>query len=59
MPPISRRAFVAGVGATAAATALATSRAAALATSTPAFNVSVLSDEISQDLGRALEVAVK
>ncbi len=54
MPPISRRAFVAGMGATAA---LATRPLAAA--DTDAFKVSVLSDEISQDFGRALEVASK
>jgi sugar phosphate isomerase/epimerase len=55
MRPISRRTFVAGVGATAA---LAASRlGASRAGSTMAFKVSVLSDEISQDFGRALEVA--
>src|SRR5467141_2593674 len=64
MRPISRREFVAGVGATAA---LAASPLAAMGTAirsprsamTSSFNVSVLSDEISQDLGRALEVASK
>jgi sugar phosphate isomerase/epimerase len=54
MQPISRRAFVAGVSATAA---LAMRPLAALGGNT--FNVSVLSDEISQDFGRALEVASK
>jgi sugar phosphate isomerase/epimerase len=54
MPPISRRAFVAGMGATAA---LAMKPLSAADTDT--FKVSVLSDEISQDFGRALEVAAK
>jgi L-ribulose-5-phosphate 3-epimerase len=55
MQPISRRAFVAGIGATAA---LAASRLdASEAGPSAAFNVSILSDEISQDFGRALEVA--
>ena len=53
MRPISRREFVAGVGATAALAALP------LRSPSMSFNVSVLSDEISQDLGRALEVASK
>jgi L-ribulose-5-phosphate 3-epimerase len=54
MPPISRRAFVAGMGATAALTMRPLSAA-----DTDTFKVSVLSDEISQDFGRALEVAAK
>ena len=54
MPPISRRAFVAGMGATAALAMRPLSAA-----DTDAFKVSVLSDEISQDFGRALEVAAK
>jgi sugar phosphate isomerase/epimerase len=54
MPPISRRAFVAGVGATAALTMRPLSAA-----DTDTFKVSVLSDEISQDFDRALEVAAK
>ena len=54
MPPISRRAFVAGMGATAALAMRPLSAA-----DTDAFKVSVLSDEISQDFGRALEVASK
>ena len=54
MPPISRRAFVAGMGATAALAMRPLSAA-----DTGAFKVSVLSDEISQDFGRALEVAAK
>ena len=54
MPPISRRAFVAGMGATAALAMKPLSAA-----DTDAFKVSVLSDEISQDFGRALEVASK
>ena len=57
MQPISRRAFVTGIGATAA---LAASRLEASgAGPAAAFHVSVLSDEISQDFGRALEVASK
>jgi len=55
MQPISRRAFVAGAGATAALAAVRTRISAMTST----FNVSVLSDEISQDFGRALEVASK
>lgn len=54
MPSISRRAFVAGMGATAALAMRPLSAA-----DTDAFKVSVLSDEISQDFGRALEVAAK
>jgi L-ribulose-5-phosphate 3-epimerase len=54
MPPISRRAFVAGMGATAALAMRPLSAA-----DTDAFKVSILSDEISQDFGRALEVAAK
>jgi sugar phosphate isomerase/epimerase len=54
MPPISRRAFVAGMGATAALTMRPLSAA-----DTDTFKVSVISDEISQDFGRALEVAAK
>lgn len=53
MRSISRREFVTGVGATAALAALP------LRNPSMSFNVSVLSDEISQDLGRALEVASK
>ena len=53
MPPISRRMFVAGAGATAALAAIR----ARISAMTTTFNVSVLSDEISQDFGRALEVA--
>src|SRR3954470_10178048 len=52
MQPISRRAFVAGMGATAALAMRPLS-----ATGADTFHVSVLSDEISQDFGRALEVA--
>ena len=54
MPPISRRAFVAGMGATAALAMKPLSAA-----DTDSFKISVLSDEISQDFGRALEVAAK
>jgi L-ribulose-5-phosphate 3-epimerase len=54
MPPMSRRAFVAGMGATAALAMRPLS-----AKDAGAFNISVLSDEISQDFGRALEVASK
>ena len=53
MAPISRRTFVAGAGATAALAAVP----ARISAMTTTFNVSVLSDEISQDFGRALEVA--
>jgi L-ribulose-5-phosphate 3-epimerase len=62
MAAISRRAFLYGAGASAAASSM-TARAAASVfqhhESMSAFNVSVLTDEISQDLGRALEVASK
>ena len=54
MPSISRRAFVAGMGATAALAMRPLSAA-----DSDTFKISVLSDEISQDFGRALEVAAK
>ena len=55
MGPISRRALMAGAGATAALAAVR----AQISAMTSTFKVSVLSDEISQDFGRALEVASK
>jgi L-ribulose-5-phosphate 3-epimerase len=50
----SRRAFLGSIGAAAAASARSVR---ALAQSRGAFDVSILSDEISQDVGHALEVA--
>src|SRR5580765_2316085 len=54
MPSISRRAFVAGMGATAAFAMRPLSAA-----DSDTFKISVLSDEISQDFSRALEVAAR
>jgi L-ribulose-5-phosphate 3-epimerase len=50
----SRRAFLASVGAVAAASARSVR---ALASAAPAFKVSILADEIAQDFAHALEVA--
>jgi L-ribulose-5-phosphate 3-epimerase len=65
---ISRRQFIAGLGAVAVASS-ATTRAMAkpveprlrqpMTTFEPAFKLSVLTDEITQDFGRALEIAAK
>src|SRR6185295_9312110 len=49
----SRRHFIVGLGATAIGAALSARRSSAAA----AFNVSVLTDEISQDFGHACELA--
>jgi hypothetical protein len=54
MPPISRRAFVAGMGATAALTMRPLSAA-----DTDTFKVSVLSDEISQDFASATSTCAR
>jgi L-ribulose-5-phosphate 3-epimerase len=55
--PLARREFLGGMVAVAAAGA--TSGFALPAESSPAFRVSVINDEISQDFGRACEVASK
>ena len=59
----SRREFMAGLGAAAAGAAFASRSAsvtgAAGATPTSAFNLSVLTDEISQDFAHACEVAAR
>lgn len=54
----SRRTFIAGLGAAAAGAAF-TSRSTSLTAAAPAFNLSVLTDEISQDLAHACEVAAR
>lgn len=56
MSSFSRRSFLAGVGTVAAGAALGRIRLRAAA---PAFKLSVLTDEISQDFAHACEVAAK
>lgn len=53
--PLARREFLAGMAAVTVASA--TSRLSALSGSTSPFRISVINDEISQDFGRACEVA--
>src|SRR5580765_7853710 len=53
--PISRRAMLAGLGAAAASSAWMRQVAA----SAGPFNLSILSDEISQDFGHACEIAAR
>ncbi len=53
--PIARREFLAGMAAITVASA--TSRLSAATDSTSPFRISVINDEISQDFGRACEVA--
>jgi L-ribulose-5-phosphate 3-epimerase len=60
----SRRGFLAGLGSVVAVSAAPIRKASSLsrsekASSAPVFQLSVLTDEISQDLGRALEVAAR
>lgn len=54
--PVSRRRFVTGLGATAAATAIP-SVAWAVNFSKSPFRIAVINDEIGQDFGRACEIA--
>src|SRR3989442_3159354 len=54
---VSRREFLAGMGAMAAATVVVSPSCYALAESASSFRVSIINDEISQDFGHACEVA--
>src|SRR5438094_1017126 len=54
---VSRREFLAGMGAMAAATVVVSPSCYARAESASPFRVSIINDEISQDFGRACEVA--
>lgn len=57
----SRRHFMAGLGAAAAATSVSSTAAKALAASSTScpFRLAVINDEITQDFGRACEIASK
>ena len=54
---VSRREFLAGMGAMGAATVVVSPSCYALAESASSFRVSIINDEISQDFGHACEVA--
>lgn len=56
---ISRRRFIGNVGAIAAASLASRSSVSAASVTSASFKLSVITDEITQDFGRALEVAAK
>src|SRR5437870_8521455 len=56
---VSRREFLAGMGAMGAATVVVSPSCYALAESASSFRVSIINDEISQDFGHACEVAAR
>ncbi len=56
---ISRRRFIGNVGAIAAASLASRSSVSATGVTSGRFKLSVITDEITQDFGRALEVAAK